>query len=149
MGAAPAAVTLQPWRNPPATRPVLRRRVGVGAARDRAERVACCARTGPGRARLAAAVPSPALEPGVPVARAPRRRRPRTWTLPAGRQAWRSWTTAWPSLIALAGEHDARLIVVGSHGISPVTSALLGSVAAGVVHHAKRPVLVVPAERAA
>jgi len=56
---------------------------------------------------------------------------------------------AWRTIIALAGEHDARLIVVGSHGISPVTSALLGSVAAGVVHHAKRPVLVVPAERAA
>jgi len=54
---------------------------------------------------------------------------------------------AWRTITALADERDARLIVVGSHGISPITSALLGSVAAGVVHHATRPVLVVPAER--
>jgi nucleotide-binding universal stress UspA family protein len=54
---------------------------------------------------------------------------------------------AWRTIIALANERDARLIVIGSHGISPITSALLGSVAAGVVHHADRPVLVMPAER--
>jgi len=56
---------------------------------------------------------------------------------------------AWRTIVALADERDARLLVVGSHGISPITSALLGSVAAGVVHHATRPVLVVPYERAA
>lgn len=54
---------------------------------------------------------------------------------------------AWQTIIALADERDARAIVLGSHGISPVTSMLLGSVAAGVVHHATRPVLVVPVER--
>jgi nucleotide-binding universal stress UspA family protein len=54
---------------------------------------------------------------------------------------------AWRTITALADERDARVIVLGSHGISPVTSVLLGSVAAGVVHHATRPVLVVPAER--
>jgi nucleotide-binding universal stress UspA family protein len=35
------------------------------------------------------------------------------------------------------------MIVIGSHGISGL-GGLLGSVAAGVVHHARRPVLVIP-----
>jgi nucleotide-binding universal stress UspA family protein len=52
---------------------------------------------------------------------------------------------AWRTIVALADEGEARLIVTGSHGISPAASRLLGSVAAGVVHHAARPVLVVPA----
>lgn len=49
----------------------------------------------------------------------------------------------WRVLLACADEEDARLIVIGSHGMSGV-AAVLGSVAAGVVHHAHRPVLVVP-----
>jgi nucleotide-binding universal stress UspA family protein len=49
----------------------------------------------------------------------------------------------WRVLLACADEYDARLIVIGSHGISAV-AGLLGSVAAGVVHHARRPVFVVP-----
>jgi hypothetical protein len=44
-------------------------------------------------------------------------------------------------LLACADEHDADIIVIGSHGISAL-GGLLGSVAAGVVHHAHRPVLV-------
>jgi nucleotide-binding universal stress UspA family protein len=56
---------------------------------------------------------------------------------------------AWRTIIVRADERDARLVVIGSHGISPITSALLGSVAAGVVHHSARPVLVVPYEREA
>ena len=52
---------------------------------------------------------------------------------------------AWRTIVALGDEHDARLIVTGSHGISPAASKVLGSVAAGIVHHAARPVLVVPA----
>ena len=52
---------------------------------------------------------------------------------------------AWRTSVALGDEHEARLIVTGSHGISPAASKLLGSVAAGIVHHAARPVLVVPA----
>jgi nucleotide-binding universal stress UspA family protein len=36
------------------------------------------------------------------------------------------------------------VIVVGARGLSTVASALLGSVSNAVVHHCKRPVLVVP-----
>jgi len=54
----------------------------------------------------------------------------------------------WRTIVALAEECDARAIVIGSHGSSPIASALLGSVAAGVVHHAGRPVIVVPTDRA-
>jgi nucleotide-binding universal stress UspA family protein len=39
--------------------------------------------------------------------------------------------------------------VIGSHGISSITSVVLGSVAAGVVHHSTRAVLVVPHEHGA
>lgn len=39
--------------------------------------------------------------------------------------------------------HRARLVVVGSHGHGPVTSALLGSTGLHLLHHAGCPVLVV------
>jgi nucleotide-binding universal stress UspA family protein len=51
---------------------------------------------------------------------------------------------AWPTLLAKADEIDAAAIVIGSDGQGAVKSALLGSVSAGVLHHAHRPVLVVP-----
>ena len=51
---------------------------------------------------------------------------------------------AWPTLIALADKHDAAAIVVGSEGLGAVKSALLGSVSSGLVHHCKRPVLIIP-----
>ena len=44
----------------------------------------------------------------------------------------------------LAEQHDARAIVVGSFGESPLRSALLGSTPHRLLHGAKRPVLVVP-----
>jgi nucleotide-binding universal stress UspA family protein len=47
-------------------------------------------------------------------------------------------------IVAVAREHDARLIVVGSHGFGPVEGLLLGSVSAGVLRHSRCPVLVVP-----
>jgi nucleotide-binding universal stress UspA family protein len=46
---------------------------------------------------------------------------------------------------AVARERGAGMIVVGSHGGGAVSSALLGSVSAGVVRHAPCPVLVVHA----
>lgn len=53
-------------------------------------------------------------------------------------------SSAWRALLELAGEIDAAAVVVGSRGLSGVESMLLGSVSAGVLHHAVRPVLVVP-----
>jgi nucleotide-binding universal stress UspA family protein len=46
-----------------------------------------------------------------------------------------------------ATEHGAAAIVVGSRGRSAGRELLLGSVAKAVLHHAHRPVLVVPAPR--
>jgi nucleotide-binding universal stress UspA family protein len=48
------------------------------------------------------------------------------------------------SLLDLAEEIDARVIVVGSRGRSPLRAAVLGSVSSGVLHHGHRPALVVP-----
>ncbi|MDP9134969.1 MAG: universal stress protein [Actinomycetota bacterium] len=53
----------------------------------------------------------------------------------------------WATIIKAADERDAEAIVVGSRGRSAVASALLGSVANGVVHHSSRPVVVIPAPK--
>jgi nucleotide-binding universal stress UspA family protein len=53
------------------------------------------------------------------------------------------------ALVKLAEERDARLIVVGTRGESPIRGALLGSTAHKLLHIADRPVLVVPVDRAA
>jgi nucleotide-binding universal stress UspA family protein len=50
----------------------------------------------------------------------------------------------WSTLLAVAEERDARLVVAGSRGLAPVKAALLGSVSHGLVQQAHRPVLVVP-----
>jgi nucleotide-binding universal stress UspA family protein len=55
----------------------------------------------------------------------------------------------WQTLLALADEQDASLIVLGSRGAGALRAATLGSVSQGVVHHARRPVLVVPPPRGA
>jgi len=47
------------------------------------------------------------------------------------------------ALIAVAEEHDARMIVVGSYGERPLKSALVGSTPTRLLHLAERPVLVV------
>jgi nucleotide-binding universal stress UspA family protein len=47
------------------------------------------------------------------------------------------------ALISVAEEHNARMIVVGSHGESPLRGALLGSTPYRLVHSSKTPVLVV------
>jgi nucleotide-binding universal stress UspA family protein len=48
------------------------------------------------------------------------------------------------ALLARANEHNAAVLVVGARKHSLVREALLGSVALGLLHHAHRPVLVVP-----
>jgi nucleotide-binding universal stress UspA family protein len=47
-------------------------------------------------------------------------------------------------LLETAREHDASLIVVGSHGQGAVSAAFLGSTALKLLHHSDLPVLVVP-----
>jgi nucleotide-binding universal stress UspA family protein len=47
-------------------------------------------------------------------------------------------------LVALAAERDARLIVVGNHGESPIKGALVGSTPHKLLQLSDRPVLVVP-----
>lgn len=49
----------------------------------------------------------------------------------------------WRVICDVAEELDAQAIVVGARGLSRVQSALLGSVSAAVVVHARQPVLVV------
>jgi nucleotide-binding universal stress UspA family protein len=50
-----------------------------------------------------------------------------------------------PALADLATEHDARFIVVGSYGESPIRGALLGSVPHKLMQISHTPVVVVPA----
>jgi nucleotide-binding universal stress UspA family protein len=47
------------------------------------------------------------------------------------------------ALLAVADEVDARMIVVGSYGESPLKGAILGSTPHKLVHLSKRPLLVV------
>jgi len=54
----------------------------------------------------------------------------------------------WAALVELAEERDVALIVLGRRGQSAVSAALFGSVSTGVLHHAQRPVLAVPAASA-
>jgi nucleotide-binding universal stress UspA family protein len=48
------------------------------------------------------------------------------------------------SLVRVALEHGAQMIVVGTHGEGPISGALLGSVPYKLVHRSHVPVLVVP-----
>ena len=50
------------------------------------------------------------------------------------------------ALLAAAERHDARAIVVGSYGESPLKGAILGSTPHKLLHLSERPVLVVPSE---
>lgn len=49
------------------------------------------------------------------------------------------------ALISAAEQHDARLIVVGTYGESPIKGAILGSTPHRLLHLSDRPVLCVPA----
>jgi nucleotide-binding universal stress UspA family protein len=52
---------------------------------------------------------------------------------------------AWKAILDIADQHDCAAIVVGSRGLTGLSAALV-SVSNGVVHHSRRPVLVVPPE---
>ena len=49
----------------------------------------------------------------------------------------------WQGIIDAADEHDASLIVLGSHGRSGLTGLVVGSVAGAVAAHSRRSVLIV------
>jgi nucleotide-binding universal stress UspA family protein len=49
----------------------------------------------------------------------------------------------WKGIIDAADEHDASLIVLGSHGRSGLTGLVVGSVAGAVAAHSRRSVLIV------
>lgn len=50
----------------------------------------------------------------------------------------------WETIVQVADEVDAVLIVLGSRGLRGVRSLVLGSVSHQVTHHAHQPVLVIP-----
>jgi nucleotide-binding universal stress UspA family protein len=50
-------------------------------------------------------------------------------------------------LLNTARQHRADMIVVGTHGGSPIRGALLGSTTYKLVHNTTKPVLVVPAKK--
>ena len=54
---------------------------------------------------------------------------------------------AWQGLRSVAGQHGAGMIIVGTHGESPLTGMLLGSTAYRLVHSSTTPVLIVPARK--
>jgi nucleotide-binding universal stress UspA family protein len=49
----------------------------------------------------------------------------------------------WKGIVRAAEEHDASLIVLGSHGRTGLAGVLLGSVAEAVTAHSRRSVLIV------
>jgi len=53
-------------------------------------------------------------------------------------------TAVWSTIVDVAEELEAKLIVTGTRGMGGVKSLLLGSTSDRVLHHAHRPVLVVP-----
>ena len=55
---------------------------------------------------------------------------------------------AWQSIISVADELDAGLIVVGSHGFNGLRPLVLGSVSHQLAHHAHQPVIAVPTPEA-
>ncbi|MDA0183116.1 universal stress protein [Solirubrobacter phytolaccae] len=52
--------------------------------------------------------------------------------------------TPWRELRAQAEAHKVDVIVSGTHGASPFERVMIGSTAASLLHHAERPLLVVP-----
>ncbi len=79
----------------------------------------------------------------------PRRRPPRAGASLAEKAGFRAQSIAveaaptWKGIVGVAGEHEASLIVLGSHSRRGLARHLLGSVAAAVVAHSGASVLVV------
>ena len=51
----------------------------------------------------------------------------------------------WQTILSIAAQRNARVVVLGAREVHGLRSVLLGSVSREVVRHADRPVLVVPA----
>lgn len=54
---------------------------------------------------------------------------------------------SWKGIVEAADDHDASVIVLGSHGRTGLESVLIGSVAAAVAAHSRRSVLIVHRRR--
>ena len=48
----------------------------------------------------------------------------------------------WQRIVEFAEEHDASIVVMGSHGRTGIPLLVMGSVAAATARHTKRPVLI-------
>ena len=48
----------------------------------------------------------------------------------------------WARIVELADENNAAIVVIGSHGRSGMSYAVMGSVATAVAHHTRRPVMI-------
>ncbi|GAA4311113.1 nucleotide-binding universal stress UspA family protein [Actinomadura luteofluorescens] len=59
-------------------------------------------------------------------------------------RAERGGGPVWAAIVDVAEELNASLVVTGSRGLAGARSVILGSVSTRVLHHAHRPVLVVP-----
>lgn len=49
----------------------------------------------------------------------------------------------WPAILEVADELDARAVILGSRGLSGIKTVMLGSVSDAILHHTRRPTLVV------
>ncbi len=56
-------------------------------------------------------------------------------------------STIWRTIVDVANEIDASIIVCGARGQNPVARAALGSVSEAVLHHSHRPMLITPERR--
>jgi nucleotide-binding universal stress UspA family protein len=71
-----------------------------------------------------------------------RRGREAGWDVEA--RVERAELAVWRTIVDVADEIDARLIVCGSRGLSGIRGLLVGSVSHAVIQHARRPVILVP-----
>jgi len=56
----------------------------------------------------------------------------------------RDRSTVWQTILEVADELDTDMIVTGTRGATALQSGLLGSVSGALVHHSRRPVLLIP-----